>query len=237
MMGPHDSGGIPAPNPGVRPCLIKRSYAVAFSPDGKTVLTGSFDKTARLWTAAEGNPIGEISMVHEDRVSSPWRTAPTEKRSPPGATTRRHNSGLPRTTPPVGKLLLHEGPVLDLVFSPDESALLTGSEDKTARLWNAADGTSLGRSMIHKHAVLKVAFKSRRQDHSYRQSRPDRSTVERPRWDIVGAPMEHHDDVVGIAFRPDGKTIATGSVDQKIQLWPVPQWSRARRIDAPSGSR
>ena len=36
-------------------------FAVAFSPDGKTVLTGSMDKTARLWNAADGAP-----------AASPW---------------------------------------------------------------------------------------------------------------------------------------------------------------------
>src|SRR5262249_13634934 len=32
-------------------------YAIAFSPDGKFVVTGSFDKTVRLWDAATGKEI------------------------------------------------------------------------------------------------------------------------------------------------------------------------------------
>ena len=39
--------------------------AVAFSPDGKTILTGSWDKTARLWDVATGRPIGQ-PMVNSD---------------------------------------------------------------------------------------------------------------------------------------------------------------------------
>ena len=38
-----------------------------FSPDGQRVVTASGDKTARLWDAASGKPIGE-PMKHEDSV-------------------------------------------------------------------------------------------------------------------------------------------------------------------------
>jgi WD40 repeat protein len=41
--------------------------AVAYSPDGKTVLTGSDDKTARQWDAATGRPIG-APLDHEHQV-------------------------------------------------------------------------------------------------------------------------------------------------------------------------
>jgi WD40 repeat protein len=43
--------------------------SVAFSPDGKTVLTGSLDGTARLWEAATGNPVSS-PMKHGSWVTS-----------------------------------------------------------------------------------------------------------------------------------------------------------------------
>jgi WD40 repeat protein len=45
--------------------------AVAFSPDGKSILTGSWDKTARLWDTATTMPIGP-PLHHPDRV---WAVA------------------------------------------------------------------------------------------------------------------------------------------------------------------
>ena len=51
--------------------------AVAFSPDGKTVLTGSEDKTARLWESATGQPLGLPWPIKAG--SWPWRSAPTAR--------------------------------------------------------------------------------------------------------------------------------------------------------------
>ena len=102
---------------------------VAFSPDGKTVLTGSADSTARLWDAATGRPLGLPMANHGG-----------------DALLRGANFTVVR------------GAVFAVAFSPDGKTVLTGSQDKTARLWDAATGRPLGSPMAHQGAVSAVAY-------------------------------------------------------------------------------
>ncbi|KAG2070981.1 WD40 repeat-like protein, partial [Suillus decipiens] len=44
--------------------------SVSFSPDGTRIVTGSRDKTVRLWDAATGQPVGEPLRGHTDSVWS-----------------------------------------------------------------------------------------------------------------------------------------------------------------------
>src|SRR5262249_21093142 len=55
-------------------------------------------------------------------------------------------------------VLQHAGPVCAVAFSADGKAVLTGSADKTARLWSAADGSPIGKPMAHGEVVGTVAF-------------------------------------------------------------------------------
>ena len=52
----------------------------------------------------------------------------------------------------------HEGSVASAAFSPDGTRIVTASNDKTARLWDAATGAPIGEAMKHEGQVWSAAF-------------------------------------------------------------------------------
>jgi hypothetical protein len=99
---------------------------------------------------------------------------------------------------------------------------VTGNDDRTARLWDAATGKPLGRPLPHPQTVAAVAFSpdgrtllTRSQDGT---ARLWNATSVRP----LGPPLQHQGAVLAVAFSPDGKTALTGSADRTARRWPVP---------------
>ena len=190
---------------------------VAFSPDGKTVLTGSRDKTARLWDATTGRPKG-APMTHQGAVRG-VAFSPDGKTVLTGSADSTARLWDAATGRPIGAPMTHQGAVGEVAFSPDGKTVLTGSADSTARLWDAATGGPLGPPMTHQGTVLAVAFS------------PGGKTVltgsadkTARLWDAatgwpLGTPMTHHGTVLAVAFSPDGKTVLTGSTDKTARLW------------------
>lgn len=193
--------------------------AVAISPDGKTVLTGSEDRTARLWNAADGKPRGK-PMRHQGPVravafSSDGKTVLT------GSLDRTARLWDASTGEPIGQPLRLQSPVIAVAFSPDCKTVLTGTLDKTARLWDAVTGKPRGKPLKHPDRVSAVAFS------------PDGKTVLTGCWDYKarlwdaatgaprGKPMQHKAPVLAVAFGPEGKSVLTGSADNTARLWDV----------------
>jgi WD40 repeat protein len=108
--------------------------SAAFSPDGKRIVTTSQDKTARLWDADTGKPIGEPLKGHENYVLSA-AFSPDGKRIVTASADRTARLWDAETGKPIGEPLNHAAGLNSATFSPDGKRIVTASADGTARLW------------------------------------------------------------------------------------------------------
>jgi WD40 repeat protein/tRNA A-37 threonylcarbamoyl transferase component Bud32 len=124
-----------------------------------------------------------------------------------------------RQCPRLLQVWSHEGPVRDADFSPDGRHVLTASEDRTARMWDAATGQPRGAILKHDDAVLCGAFSP----DGLRVVTASKDGTARL-WDAatgqpLTAPLRHAGPVVCASFSRDGKSALTASEDGTARLW------------------
>jgi WD40 repeat protein len=115
-------------------------FSVTFSRDGRFVLTGSRDATARLWEVASGQEVRRFSG-HGDGVDAVAFSPDADGRfiltGSHDATARLWDKASGQE---VRRFQGHTDSVDAVAFSPSGEFVLTGSNDGTARLWNAVTG-------------------------------------------------------------------------------------------------
>ncbi|KAF8227934.1 WD40 repeat-like protein [Tricholoma matsutake] len=122
-------------------------YSVAFSPDGTRTVSGSSDKTIRVWDAATGQQVGEALRGHENQVCS-VAFSPDGTHIVSGSLDKTIRVWDAVTGQQVGEALRgHEDWVWSVAFSPDSTRIVSGSDDKTIRVWDAA----MGQGQVNPH--------------------------------------------------------------------------------------
>ncbi|KAM3066213.1 hypothetical protein ACMFMG_012117 [Clarireedia jacksonii] len=133
--------------------------SVAFSPNGKQIVSGSRDKTVRLWDTATGQQVLLALDTYTDSVRS-VAFSPDGKQIVSGS--RDKTVRLWDTATGQQVLLVFEGhtdAVSSVAFSPDGKQIVSGSHDNTVRLWDTATGQQVLPALEgHTDWVSSVAF-------------------------------------------------------------------------------
>jgi WD40 repeat protein len=192
--------------------------SVAYSPDGNSVVSGSLDKSVRLWQAQGEGSEGRYLDGHSGSVFS-VAFSPNGNLIASGShdkTVRLWNVRDGSTT----KIFEgHEGSIYGVAFAPDGRWVVSGSADKTIKVWDVKSGKLLATLSGHRDSVTSLSFSL---DGRWLASGSKDTTVKL--WDMAKGTelgyFEGHDaGVCSVAISPDGRRLLSGSMDKTAKLW------------------
>jgi WD40 repeat protein/beta-lactamase regulating signal transducer with metallopeptidase domain len=199
--------------------------SLAFSPSGKTVVAGGFDRQLHAWSVPDMKPL--MTMSGHQANTETVLFSPDGKSIVSSSDDRTLRIWDASTGEPLATLSGHSNAVLAAVFAKDGKTLYSGGIDKVIRLWDPSTYRQTGTLQPGADAleipepVLSVAASP---DGKYIASAHEDKTV-RLRDATTGQvlrTLRGHEDVVShVAFSPDGKYLSTASFDKTVKLWKV----------------
>ncbi|HET9223639.1 MAG TPA: hypothetical protein VFO07_14095 [Roseiflexaceae bacterium] len=198
---------------------------IAFAPNDQFLAVG----VNNIITLNDGESLDEVRQLtgHTGQVGAlAW--SPDSKVLASGAindnVVRLWN---PATGQVIRTLQGHSGWIRSLAYSPDGKLLASGSTDMTVRVWDAASGRSLQTLAGHTDILGGVAFSP--DSKSLASASRDGSVR---LWDVATGQERAgfkfqtplvpdtttHVWTTGVAFSPDGKTLAVGAIDGVARL-------------------
>ncbi|MBP5974326.1 CHAT domain-containing protein [Brasilonema sp. CT11] len=189
-------------------------FSIAFSADGKTLISASQDNTIKFWRVEDGkvlktlvynNPVRSVSINQDGLLAlggldfdiKLWRTDGND----------------------VISLTGHSQVLNNISLSHNSKTVATGGNDQQIKLWNKLNGKELRTLVGHESNIITTSFSP--DDSILASGDSDGKII---LWNPVNGTkykvLKAHDKRVGnISFSPDGMILASVSDDKTIKLW------------------
>jgi RNA polymerase sigma factor (sigma-70 family) len=202
--------------------------SVAFSPDGKLLVSGSEDRTVRLWEVATDKELRRLAEQPRGVVAVEF--------APDGQTLASvGQDGVVRlwdvgTGKELHRLRVDDGHLQTFAISPDGKVLATGEMSGWVRLWDPATGKELRRWQANSRWISAVAFvrggtvlaTAGTWEHAIRLWATATGKEIQP---LAG----HTGMVEWVRFAADGKSLLSAGRDSQVLEWD-PATGRQRRL-------
>jgi hypothetical protein len=204
--------------------------SIAFCPDGKRVLSGSYDGSLRVWDLETGEDVACLRTEGMGWIRS-VAVSPDGRFALSGGTDRRIRLWDLTNRTEVRQLRGHEDVVCSVAFAPDGRSAVSASKDRAVCLWDLDDGEPRRWLRGHDRAVWSVVFTP--DGRSVLSASADETLR---LWDVDSGKQRtifrgHEDAVLSVAVSPDGHFAVSGGADHTLRLWDLHTGAEVRRFE------
>jgi WD40 repeat protein/tRNA A-37 threonylcarbamoyl transferase component Bud32 len=195
-------------------------YAIAFTPDGQYIASGSSDHTIKMWETRTGKLYSRLGRWFSGHTDSVWNLCFSPNQKILASASYDRTIKLWETISKKNYTLFGHGNwVNSVAFHPNGLLLASSSSDCTIKLWQTSTGKEIRTLASHTDSVLSVNFSP---DGQTLASSSADNTIKI--WEVITGKeimtlKGHSFFVNSVIFHPNGKTLASASSDRTIKLW------------------